>query len=314
MIRAQRGDEAVEQFLCARVEQDDPETILILEILIQAYVGSYRLTRALAALDFFLQRQPDDVQALLGRGWVWEQFFDFGAAVADYRRAVELDPDNDAARLRLAETLLVTGPANTACVHFQRLRQRQPGNPAVLLGLARAQRQLGLLDEARTLLDGLLASLPAEPTAKDAIVLSERGRLALDEGQTAQAENWLRQAVAIIPHDRQANYNLYQCLEQRGRTDEARRCRESLERIDADLKRIDEIMRQVHRAAPDPSLRSEAGIILLRNGEPDKGLRWLSMALRQDPWHRPAHQALADYYQRIGRFDLAARHRKLCGQ
>jgi Tfp pilus assembly protein PilF len=52
-------------------------------------------------------------------------------------------------------------------------------------------------------------------------------------------------------------------------------------------------------------------MIFLRNGEPQKGLRWLGMALQQDPWHRPAHQALAEYYQETGRLDLAARHRQL---
>jgi predicted Zn-dependent protease len=84
-----------------------------------------------------------------------------------------------------------------------------------------------------------------------------------------------------------------------------------LERIDADLKRIDEVLKEVLRAPDDPSLRSEAGIIFLRNGEAQKGLRWLGMALQQDPWHPPTHQALADYYQDTGRLELAARHRQL---
>jgi tetratricopeptide (TPR) repeat protein len=311
LMRAQRGDPAVEDFLSSRVQQDDPETTLILEILIQNYVSSYRLTHALAALNAFLQRQPNDIQALLGRGWVWEQFFDFGAAVADYRRGVELDPDNDTARLRLAETLLVTGPAHAALDHFEHLRRRQPGNPAVLLGLGRCRRQLGQLDDARPLLDGLLARLPSNTPDQDAAVLSERGRLALDEGKPAEAEGWLRQAVALAPSDRPAAYNLYHCLRQRGQTDEARQYQVKLERIDADLKRIDEVLKEVLQSPDDPCLRYEAGVIFLRNGETQKGLRWLSMALRQDPWHRPAHRALADYYQGTGQPDLAAHHRQL---
>ncbi len=311
LMRAQRGDPGVEDFLWSSVEQDDKETALILEVLIQLYVSTYRLPRALDALNLFLGRQPNDVQALLGRGWVWEQFFYFANAVADYHRAVEVDPENDAARLRLAETLLVTGPASAALDQFELLWQRQPEKPAVLLGLARCRRQLGQLNDARSGLDGLLARLPSETPDKDAAVLSERGRLALDERKPAQAERWLRQAVALAPYDRQTNYNLYQCLQQQGRTDEACRCRVTFERIDADLIRIDNVLKEVLRAPYDPAPRSEAGVIFLRNGEPEKGLRWLSMALQQDPWHGPTHRALANHYQRTGRLDLAARHRQL---
>jgi Flp pilus assembly protein TadD len=311
LMQAQRGDRTVEEFLWSRLRQNDPETPLILEVLIQAYVSSYRLPQALNALNLYLQRRPDDVEALLGRGWVWEQLFDFGRAVADYRRAAAVDADNDAARLRLAETLLITGPASAALDQFERLRQHRPEDPAVLVGLARCRRQLGQLHEARTLLDNLLTRLHSDAADKAATILNERGRLALDEGQPGQAESWLRQAVALVPYDRQVNYDLYQCLRQCGRTDEAERCRASLERIDADLQRIDKLLREVLKSPSDPALRSEAGIIFLRNGEPQKGLRWLGMALEQDPGYRPAHQALADYYERTGRLDLAAGHRRL---
>jgi tetratricopeptide (TPR) repeat protein len=311
LIRLKRGDVTVEQSLWARVDANDPEKQLILEILIQQYVSSYRLTRALDALNLFLQCQHDDVQALLGRGWVWEQLFDFARAVADYRRAVEIDSGNDAARLRLAETLLVSGPASAALDHFARLRQSQPGTPAVMLGLARCWRQLGQCNEARQLLDELLTGLPSKRADEDAAILSERGRIALDEAKPAEAEGYLRRAVAVAPYDRQANYNLYQCLQQQGQTDEAGQYRLALKRIDADLKRIDLVLKEVLKAPYNPSLRSEAGVIFLRNGETQKGLRWLNMALEQDPWHRPAHEALANYYQRTGRPDLAARHLQL---
>lgn len=310
LVQLQRGDTAAENVLCTRVERDDPETPLILEILIQHYVSSYRLPRALDALNAFLRRRPNDAQALLGRGWVWEQFFDFGRAAQDYQRAVHTDPENDAARLRLAETLLITGPASAALEHLETVRQRQPGNAAVLLALARSHRQLGQLKEAKLLLGRLLSRLPSGAPDRDGVVLGERGRLALDEGEPVQAERWLQQAIALLPYDRQVNYNLYQCLQQQGRTEEACPYRLSLQRMDADLQRLDKLLKEVLRAPNDAALRSEAGVIFLRNGEAEKGLRWLTMALQQDPWHRPTHQALADYYERAGRFDVAAHHRR----
>ena len=42
-----------------------------------------------------------------------------------------------------------------------------------------------------------------------------------------------------------------------------------------------------------------------------KGLRWLHSALQLDPHHKATHEALADYYRRMGNQGLAARHKEL---
>ena len=55
----------------------------------------------------------------------------------------------------------------------------------------------------------------------------------------------------------------------------------------------------------DPAPRCETGTLLLRNGREQEGVRWLISALRNDPLYRPAHKALADHYERLGKRDLA---------
>jgi Tfp pilus assembly protein PilF len=55
-------------------------------------------------------------------------------------------------------------------------------------------------------------------------------------------------------------------------------------------------------------------VICLGNGQAQEGLRWLSGALQIDPQHGPTHQALADYYEKAGEPDLAARHRQQAGR
>ena len=57
-----------------------------------------------------------------------------------------------------------------------------------------------------------------------------------------------------------------------------------------------------------------AQFLLFRQGEPEQGLRWLESALKEDPRHKASHRALADYYERAGKADLAARHRRLAGE
>jgi predicted Zn-dependent protease len=306
LARLQRGDADAEPYLTARVEKGDPDTLLIWEVLIQYYLDSYQLFKARDCLDRYLERRPDDVHALMGRGYIWERLFYYNGAASDYRRAVEIEPDNDRARLRLAETLLIVGPPEEAAEHFERLRQRHPDSPAARLGLARARREQGRTPEARELLDALLAEEP-----KHAGALAERGRVALDEGDAERAVAWLRQAVERAPADRTTLYNLYNALRASGRDDEARDCRERLARLDADLSRLGQLTKTVLRTPRDPAPRCEAGIIFLRTGEEAEGVRWLHMALHEAPGYRPAHQALADHYQRTGRPELAARHRRL---
>src|SRR5262249_53194846 len=157
-----------------------------------------------------------------------------------YRQAVALHPESDEAHQRLADTLLIAGSAAEALEQFEWLRARRPEEPALLLGAARCHHKLGQLDQAVALLDPLLARQP-----DNAAALEERGEIAADQGQDAEAEKWFRAAVAVKPHDRQANYNLFQCLQRLGKTDEAREIGARVDQLDADLKRLDELTRAV---------------------------------------------------------------------
>ena len=73
-----------------------------------------------------------------------------------------------------------------------------------------------------------------------------------------------------------------------------------MERINDSLKRLSELTKQIADAPGDANLRYEAGMIFLNNGQDGEGLRWLASALKENPSHRPTHQALADYYERTG--------------
>src|SRR5262249_43307821 len=151
-------------------------------------------------------------------------------ALKDYERAVRLDPAHDEARQRLAEILLHTSRPAEAVSHYQLLHQRQPGNPTFVAGLARCKRSLGEAEEARQLLDDLLAQHP-----QDLGALIERGILALEEKQAPQALGWLQQAVVLAPYDRLARYTYFRCLQELGRKEEADACRAELGRIEDDL-------------------------------------------------------------------------------
>jgi tetratricopeptide (TPR) repeat protein len=302
----QRGNLRAEKPLWARVETDDPQALAILEVLIQEYIDGYRLGRAVEALKLYLNKKPNDIQALLGRAYVFERLLYFGEATDDYRRAVAVAPDNDAARLRFAESLLIVGPPSAALVQFETLRSRCGDTPAVLLGLAKARRQLGQTEKAKDLLLVLLKDRP-----RNAAALVERGKVALEQEQYQEAESFLRQAVELDPHDREAHHNLSVALRQEGRGEEAAKEIDRVQEIDRDLRHLDRVTKAVLKSPVDPALRCEAAALFLANGEEQEGVRWLTFALRLDPGCVLAHRALAEYYRKTGQTEFADRHDRL---
>jgi predicted Zn-dependent protease len=310
LVAVQRGKLLkTEPFLRRCLRQQHPDLVLILETLSWELMRRNRLQDAAALLELWVEKQPDDYEALVRHGWVAEHVFDVPRAIADYRKALTLQPDRDSVRLRVAELLLNQNQAPGALADVEELRRRDPGNPDVILCAARCLRLLGRMPEAQHVLDQFLAANPRHAGA-----LALRAQLALEAGRTQEAERLLRQAAALEPLNRQVNYALMQCLKQLGKTAEIKAVEARVAEADAELKRMDQLVREVMQRPYDPSLRYEVGMIFLRNGMAREGLHWLSTALEADPTHRPTHEALAEHYERTGDRQRAALHRQLVGE
>lgn len=282
------GDERPVARLRERARRDDDLALVVLEVLVQHDLDTYQLGSALDGFTRYLARRPDDLHALLGRGFVWERFLNFADALADYRKAVAAHPNNDRARLKLADTLLVAGTPDEALTHYQWLAERWPERPPVRLGLARCHRRLARPEEAAKLLDGLLAEYPNHGET-----LWERGELELEQGKAATAEPLLRKAAAQRPFDRRVQYAMYRCLLRLDRPAEAETFNARVKQLDADLARLNAIRNEVMKRPNDAALRCEGGLLFLRNGEREEGRRWLQLTLRLDPKCEPARAALA---------------------
>jgi tetratricopeptide (TPR) repeat protein len=288
LIAIKRGKEPGPQ-LRERAEQNDDLALVILEVLIQHDIDTYRLRQALHGLTRYLERRPHDLHALLARGYVWERFLYFNDALDDYRHAVERHPHSDRARLKLAETALIAGTPQEALEQYQWLAREHADKPEVMLGLARCHRLLGELEEADRLLSGLLQTSP-----ESGQVLWEKGQLELERSRPAKAEPWLRKAVAANPYDRRIAYSLNRCLLSLGRSEEAEKVNARIAALDADVRRLDEVRQAVMERPEDAALRREGGLIFLRNGEQEEGIRWLQHALRLNPGDQEARNALDD--------------------
>jgi tetratricopeptide (TPR) repeat protein len=283
--------------LCWRyVEEGRFDVPLLLEALTRGYLRQYRLGKARLCLDRWRQLQPENPQALYLEGlYLLDYLHAPSAAVDSYRRALELDPDHDEARLGLAVALLGDKRFAQAAEHFERLRQSQPDNSRVQVGLAECLDGLGETAEAVRRVDDVLARQP-----ESAAALSLRGQLALKSGPLAEAESRLRQALRCNSMDHRARYSLVLCLQRTGQEEEARREQRQLQRMEQDVARFHEIVtKEIAQRPTDPALHCTLGQLLLRGGQPEEGVRWLQSALRLDPQYAPARQALADYLRRV---------------
>jgi len=177
------------------------------------------------------------------------------------------------------------------------LSGRVGGDHQLALLLARAQRQLGKLDEATATLKPLAEPLLAQketsrPSPLGAAVLLEYGRALARAGRSAQAESALRRATELNPRSRLAWESLSEVLTTQGKNDEARQARTQVER----LARLDAQPVTPPPAAGGGQPGLEVGAADVANlspvmqallaGEPEKGLalaRAEATRVPQDP-------------------------------
>lgn len=297
----------VEPYLQKRAEESPEAGALVWEALTQGYLRVYRTLDAMNCANHWLKREPDNPRALELRGQVYVTGKGVVRGTEDYRRALELDPTRADTRWRLAGCLIDLGTYEEAAEHLERYARGAPGDPDVAARLARCYVMTQRRDEARRILDDALARHPESGPC-----LRARGQVALtgDPPDLAEAEGYLRRAVAALPDDYQANWSFAEALRQQGKAAEGKAQLARAEELRDRMERLGELQsRKLAELPLDPALHYEMGVLLLRGGHPDVGAQWLASALQLAPDHRPAHTALADYFDRKGDPARAAGHR-----
>jgi predicted Zn-dependent protease len=296
LAAAARGEiDRAMKFFQDQQQRPDAALPLILEALATGCLQQERFDEARAFLQRWLELQPDDPQALIYQIGLDRSRKSPRATIAEYRRLLQLDPDLDIAQLPLADILVETRQYEEAIPLLEGLRQRQPKNWQVLVLLARCQDYLGQQEAAEQLLDQALAQAPDQAAA-----LAVRGQVALHKGQLTAAESWLHRALVREPGDYRVNQQLVDCLSQQGRTEEMQKQLQRFKQLVEDQKRMMILSRELELNPHDPTLLREKAMVLLRGGNVEEGLRFLSNALRQDPKSQELRQALAEYYQQMG--------------
>src|SRR5260370_27141986 len=152
----------------------------------EGYWNYNPLHAAMICLNKWLDLQPGNIRALYLRGEVQVASHRFTEAANDYRACLESEPTNSDFRFKLASALLEQGVADQALLHFQELRERFPDNDLFSWGIARCEIKLGNTDQAKELLDALIA---AHPNIAEG--WRERGKLRLEEEDHDTGERFL---------------------------------------------------------------------------------------------------------------------------
>jgi tetratricopeptide (TPR) repeat protein len=208
-------------------------------------------------------------------------------AVADFSRAVEIDPEHLDARVELAQASLGRGDAAAAVASCDEILARAPDHLTALLMRALAQEGVGRAAAAEADLDALLAHDSEGPLAVPAYQARARLREARDASEAAVAD--LDQAIRLQPE----TPTLY------------------LLRASAQLSvgRFDAAVTDTNRAlffTPDDAAgHALRGLALRDGGRLEEAVRELERAVELEEDVMQHHYALADALDRLNEHERA---------
>lgn len=135
---------------------------------------------ALQVYEEILDRYPDDVEALVGKGKVLSFMGRFDEARSSFREALSVDPENLEASLGIADTWAWQNRYGRALSILRGLERKHPESKEVLIRLARYSLRAGEREEARYYARKTLDLYPGDSGAKE--VLDELSAVYTFEG------------------------------------------------------------------------------------------------------------------------------------
>ncbi len=265
------------------------------EALARVYLMTYRLRLAESVIKQWIRDAPHD-----GRPFLWLTEFDRRMEVDNsealethYRDALERDPDLDAARLGLAETLRKAHRNAEAAREFQIYLTRNENDAVALAGAGRNDLELGDQESAIHRLDRALELSP-----HDAAALKGRAEIDVARRDDKKALERLNLALEIDPFDTEALYSRGRIRGVLGDADGARQDLESFKRFKNDHAELLALRGLLMENPNNNELRSRVAAWMFAHGRDQDGLGWARAVLASEPDHAEANTLMADYYSK----------------
>lgn len=315
LARFQAGDRrAVEPELQDMLDSAPRDEIAaeIYETFAKGYLSDFRFKEAIVCLNYWIEWQPDCIEARLLRADAFGVVEDWNEEQKDLNHVLGLAPDRLDARLRLARSLMDRHEIDAALTEYQRCHEILPSDRQAVAGMAQCEYRLGRYADAGRHAEAALASATEKPQRALAMVIL--GQIAIEEHRYQEAVDLLKEAIRLEPHDPSGHYNLGRALNRLGDKQGGQKAMEECDRLEKLRARLSDIGLSVLRSRASPELRCEAGQVLRELGNPDAAIRWYLSALAADPTNIEAHTALAAIYRAQGKPALAAQHEGLANQ
>jgi Flp pilus assembly protein TadD len=175
-------------------------------------------------LETAVRLRPDFAAAWSDLGLVRRLLQDETGALQAFERAVQLDPKDSTAQLRLGSQYLRDGKTRQAIAHLRDAARTQPDSRAVLYNLERALREDGQIEEARKvearMAQLLLQSRQASETTRQSARLNNEGVQLEKSGNVRAALAKYEAALELDPEHNGFRLNLGLALCRLGRWDE----------------------------------------------------------------------------------------------
>ncbi|MFY9585337.1 MAG: tetratricopeptide repeat protein [Candidatus Acidiferrales bacterium] len=328
LYRLQNEHEKAGEVLRGMLERE-PENEAAIEQLTQLLLDMGKSSEAIALLERIVKRSPTaGLLDLLGDAYT--QMRDPARAEQAYRKAVELEPSEVSHRRGLAQALMAEEKYPAALEQYNKLSELEPDDPENYLRLAQIYRQLRQLDRAEESLLHAKQRAPGslEVIYYEAMIYEAQGRFDDAIRVLSDAVAGVKSQPSLTPASRRTLGILY---EQLGRTyrdvenyaaaiftfqemlklgaDEDRRARVLMidtYRANRDLARaLEESHRALELYPKDRSIRVTRALLLGEKGDTDEAAKLLREMLAGSADDREIYLDLAQVYERGRRFTEA---------
>ena len=295
----------VEGYLPEMLLKPGADDIEICDAFARGYCLNLQFDQALALLNAWQADHPDDHRPHFRRAQIHAGNEQWAEAEAACREALRLAPADAASHRELGKTLLQLQRPDEAKTELQKAVELAPSDREALLLLARVFREDTDFAGAT---DCLWRVLEQDPRHEPARLLLADVLLAVGDAEGAIEQ--VQPIVDLWPEDLQSRYTLARALRAVGRMGEAESHLRTYAQLEPSRARLEAANRNVRRQPQDADARYELGLLLLKHESRGEGVAWLHSVLPYEPGHAGAHQALAEYYDKIGDAELARRHRQ----
>lgn len=158
----------------------------------------------------------NDVAGMLGEAEQYQGDGNYSGAIVIYKTILEDHPNELKARLGLAKSYLATRKLDQARKNFEKYQLQNPYDKDLNYDLARLERFSRNRPKALEYIDAYCSD---HADSVDGALLY--GRLLLEDGKGAQAEEWFRKALQLAPDNNEAQIGIAQVYRSLGRKDEA---------------------------------------------------------------------------------------------